>query len=251
MELFKYLFKTQEQAKLAELLWVDKVNASVNELSHLTGFSYSSAHEELQRMKSLNLVKMQRDGKATLYSSALTDVEEEVVKNLFTTTGMENKKRVSFNDFNLPLLGDFSELLTDEQLEPEELLVRAVKLAKKNATLLRVLPLMLKKMGDELNLYQLVYWGKRYGVNRELGFLLDLTAEITKNKKFSKLARQFKDKRWSKPEYFFNSDNNLSGFQAKLTEKNTPELAKKWYLKLNMGLDSFQTLYAKYEMAYN
>jgi len=250
MELFKYLFKTKEYARLAELLWVDKVSGSVNELAHLADLSYSTAHEELQRMKSLGLVKMQRVGKATLYSSALTEVESKVVKNLFSKTNLK-RKTVSFADYNLPLLGDFNELLTDNQLEPEELLVKSVKSAKKNATLLRVLPLMLKKMGAELNLYQLVYWAKRYEVNRELGFLLDLTAALTKNTKFSKLAKQFKDKRWSKPEYFFESDSNLSGFQEQLTEKNTPELAKKWYLKLNMGLDSFQSLYSKYEKAYS
>lgn len=251
MGLFSYLFKNEESARLAELLWVDRVVASVNELSQLSGLSYSTTHEELQKMKSLNLVKMERKGKATLYSSALIEEEVAVVTTIFAKRRMESKKTVSFDDFNMPLLGDFSELLKDEKMEVEELLVKAVKLSKKNATLLRALPLLLKKMGDDLNLHQLVYWAKRYNSNRELGFLLELTAQLTENKKYSRLARQFKDKRWSKPDYYFERDLGLKGFQALVVDRHTPELAKKWYLKLNVGLDSFESFYSKYEEVYN
>lgn len=249
MGFLEFLFKNTESAKLAELLWVEKLEASVNELSHLSGLSYTTTYDELQRMKSLKLVKMKRNGKATYYSSALTDELTAAVKNLFEKVKTGNVKNVSFNEYNLPLLGDYDELLKNDKTSAEELLIKAVKFSKKNATLLRVLPLLVKRMGENLDIHQLEYWSKRYDTHRELGFLLDLTTELTKNKKFSKLARSFKDKRWSKSDYYFEGDRELKGFQAMLVDKNTPDLAKKWYLKLNMGLDSFESFYNKYEKA--
>lgn len=246
MGLFNYLFKNNESAKLAELLWLKKVEASVNELSLLSGLSYSTTHEELQRMKSLNLVKMQRKGKATLYSSALVEAEANVVASIFEKTKGHSKQTFSFDDFNMPLLGDFSEL-QGEKVEAEELLVKAVKLSKKNSSLLRALPLLFKKMGDGLESYQLAYWSKRYDANKEMGFVLDLTGQLTKNKKYSELAKKFRDKRWSKYDYYFERDNELKGFQALAVDGHTPELARKWYLKLNVGLDSFQSFYSKHE----
>lgn len=250
MGLFNYLFKNKESARLVELLWVDKVEASVNELSQLSGLSYSTTHEELQKMKSLDLVKMERSGKATLYSSALPEEEANVLVSLFAKKKEEAKQTVSFDDFEMPLLGDYSEL-QNEKMEVEELLVKAVYLSKKNASLLRALPLLLRKMGDNLDSNQLAYWSKRYETNRELGFLLELTAQLTKNKKYSRLANKFKDKRWAKPDYYFERDFGLKGFQAIAVDRHTPELAKKWYLKLNMGLDSFQSFYSKYEEVYS
>jgi hypothetical protein len=251
MGLLSYLFKNKESVRLVELLWVDKLQASVNELSHLSGLSYSTTHEELQRMKSLGLVKMERSGKATLFSSALADNEADVLVSLFATKKKAGvRKTFSFDDFKMPLLGDYSELQS-EKMEVEELLVKAVHLSKKNASLLRALPLLLRKMGDNFDFNQLAYWSKRYETNRELGFLLELTAQLTKNKKYNKLAKKFKDKRWAKPDFYFESDFELAGFQAIAVDRNTPELAKKWYLKLNMGLDSFQSFYSKYEEVYN
>lgn len=249
MGLLEFLFKNSQSAKLAELLWVEKLEASVNELSHLSGLSYATAYEELQRMKSLKLVKMQKKGKATYYSSALSQELSESVLNLFEKVKTDHKKMVSLDEYNLPLVGEYTELSEGDKTSAEELLVKVVKFSKKNATVLRVLPLLVKKMGDDLDVHQLQYWSKRHDTHRELGFLLELTALLTKNKKFLKLSKNFKDKRWSKCDYYFERDLELQGFQAMLVDKNTPEVAKKWYLKLNMGLDSFQSFYNKHDEA--
>jgi hypothetical protein len=147
---------------------------------------------------------------------------------------------------NLPLVGDFPEFQKERAQSPEELLVKAVALAKKNSSLLRTMPLLVRRLGVGMNGHRLVYWSKRLHVDRELGFLLDLTANLSGEKKYSALARKLKDKRWSKPTFFLEKEAKLKGFQAKLVEQNSSELAKKWFLKMNMGLDSFESMFAKF-----
>ena len=156
------------------------------------------------------------------------------------------KPLADFEAMNFPLLGEFPELYKEKAQSQEELLVKAVHLSKKNAILLRVLPLLVKNLENELDEDHLVFWSKRLHVDRELGFVLELTAQLSGNKKFTKLAKKLKDKRWNKLNAFFEKEKDLTGFQAKLVEENTPKLAKKWFLKLNMGLDSFKSHYIKF-----
>lgn len=247
MGLPSFIFKTDDHRRLAELLWADGLAASIHEFSQMSGLPYATAHDLLQKMEKMGLVQKTKHGRAILFSSKLASQDLKLLKTLLGTTKSTKRKFLSaFPEMNLPLVGDFPELQKEKAQSIEELLVKVVVLAKKNASLLRTLPLLVKRLGEKLRVHQLTYWSKRHHVDRELGFVLDLTAELSKNKKFSLLARQLKDKRWSKQTFFFEKENGLKGFQAKLTEQNTPDLAKKWFLKLNMGLDSFESTYSKF-----
>ena len=97
-----------------------------------------------------------------------------------------------------------------------------------------------------MNSEELLYWARLHHVDREVGFVLELTAHLSRNNKYAKLAKRLKDNRWNKPVFFSNSDKNLGKFQENLLSMNTPALAKKWFLKMNVGLDSFESVYAKF-----
>lgn len=247
MGLLDFLFKTEAHRKLAELLWTGGLTASVHEFSLLSGLPYATTYELLHKMLSMGLVQKAQKGRATLFSSKLSSEQMNVFKALMGKTDVgEEKSLTEFSEMDLPLVGDFSELRNEKAKNVDELLVKTVLLAKKDSTLLRVLPLLVNRLGAKLNEQQLGYWSKQYHVDREVGFALDLTAKLSGEKRYSTLAKKLKDKRWSKPSFFLKSEEGLSGFRAKLVDENTPELAKKWFLKMNVGLDSFESIFAKY-----
>ncbi len=247
MGLLGLLFKTNAHRRLGELLWVEGLTASVHELSQMSDLPYATAHALLKKMEKMGLVQKEFQGRSTLFSSKLSSEELKPLKLLLGTAEFGKKKSLSdFSEMDLPLVGDFPEFKSETAQSAEELLVKVVLLAKKNSSLLRALPLLVRRLGPDLNFPQLAYWSKRHQVDRELGFVLDLTAELSKNKKFAAKARRLRDKRWSKYSFFLEREQELEGFQAKVIEQNTPELARKWFLKMNMGLDSFRTQYFKF-----
>lgn len=246
MKLAAFLFKTDRHQKLAELLWVDGLTASVHELALMSGLPYATAHGLLQKLLKMGLVEKTKQGRATLFSSNLSSEEVKSLKVLTSNTESKKKSLSDFEELDLPLVGEFREFRIEKAQTLEELLVKTVSLSKKNSTLLRVLPLLVHRLGPHLLHHQLAFWSKRHHVDRELGFVLDLTAELSGETRFSTLAKKFKDKRWNKPQPFLESEKGLSGFQKMLVEENTPALAKKWFLKMNMGLDSFESHYRKF-----
>lgn len=248
MRLPDFFFKSNEHRKLAELLWTEGDEASVRELSLMAGLSYATAYEELQRMEKMGLVKGQAVGKATLFSSNLSEAEKKVFAALVGGQSVKAGKKLSarLQELGLPMVGDLSSLGDEVVADDEELVVKAVSLAKQNPTLARSLPVVLVTVLPNVNPHRLLYWAKRYKVKRELGFFVALTAHLSKEPALKKLAKLFFDKRWSKPQYFLTAEENAKGFQAKLVEQNTPSLAKTWKLKMNLGLDSFESLFNKF-----
>jgi len=249
MKLLDFLFKTNEHRNLAELLWVEGIEASERELSLMAGLSYATAHEELHRMEKMGLVKRRVEGKATLFSSNLTEGEQKAFSSLVEgPLKKKSSKGVSdrLRELGLPMMGDLLDLNSETVHGDEELVVKAVCMAKENPTLARSLPVVLVNLLPNVNSHRLHFWAKRNKVKRELGFFVALTAHLSKEPALKKLSKLFYDKRWSKPEYFLTAEKDVRGFQAKLVENNTPPLAKAWKLKMNLGLDSFESLFSKF-----
>lgn len=244
MKLAALLLKTDQHRKLFGLLWEKNLTASVREFSLMSGLPYATAYDVFLKLKKMGLVQKKKAGRATLYSAFGTSDEVELLKQLLNKEAKSTLEE--YNEMNLPLVGEFTELNQEKAQSKEELLVKVVYFAKKKSSLLRTLPLLVHRLGTDLDKNQLAYWAKKYHVDRELGFVLELTGHLTHEKKFTSLAYKFKDHRWSKPVAFLENESNLKGFQAQLVESNTPDLAKKWYLKLNMGIDSFASHYAKF-----
>ena len=250
MRLLDFFFKTSEHKKLGELLWVERTEGSMRELSLMAGLSYATAYEELHRMKKMGLVKKRKKGNATLFSSNLSEKEQKLFAALVDDSPKEKTPTsVSsrLQELGLPMVGDLSDLERETVLSDEELVVKAVCLAKENPTLARSLPVAFVKVLPNLSPHRLHFWAKKMKVKRELGFFVALTAQLSNKPALKRLSRSFYDKRWSRSEYFLTSEKDVRGFQAKLVERNTPALAKAWKLKMNLGLDSFESLFNKFE----
>jgi DNA-binding transcriptional ArsR family regulator len=247
MGLLRFLFKTEHHRVLAELIWRQGMSGSVHEFSQMSGLPYATAHALFQKLKGMGLIRSVRKGRSWVFSSNLRDDELKSLLSLLKTNRESTIfAREGIIDMDIPIVGPSKNLRGLKAKSKEEFLARATALAKKNATLLRVLPVLTYRLGHELKATHLLYWARHMRVERELGFVLELTAILTKQKKFLQLAGSLKDGRWKRPIFFFRPSQPFQKFEARLTEINTPNLARRWFLKMNIEMDSFTSTFSKF-----
>jgi hypothetical protein len=126
----------------------------------------------------------------------------------------------------------------------EEALPLALRLARTNATLLRVLPLVLARNASTLDGLRLLERTRDAGQEAEMGFLLELSAELTGHANLAQLASSLEGARQGPPRYFFAPRSERD---RRLVELGTAPVARRWGLLLNMPEDSFRSLLAKHD----
>jgi hypothetical protein len=144
-----------------------------------------------------------------------------------------------------PLLrGDISSAHRGE-MALDELAMHAVRVAPQDASLTRALPVFLWRNRSRLDLAALGRMARRAGQSRTIGFFLDLTAELSGDRSFRLAAEDLRPSRSLRNTLFFRSSTS-SSFARQAAERNTPAVARRWGLLMNMPLDSFQTLFDKF-----
>jgi hypothetical protein len=83
--------------------------------------------------------------------------------------------------------------------------------------------------------------GKRR--ERTLGFFLDLAARLSGDRRLRAAAAALRS---SSPHQSTNFFTNRQGALARaLSEQNTPAVARFWGYRMNMGMDVFESMFAK------
>jgi len=125
----------------------------------------------------------------------------------------------------------------------EKALPRALRLARADATLLRVLPLVLARNSTGLDSAELKKAAQLSAQEAALGFLLELTADLAGKPSLGRLATLFEHARNQEPTYFFEPRGERD---RKLMQLRTPEVARRWGFFLNMPKDDFSSLLKKH-----
>jgi transcriptional regulator with XRE-family HTH domain len=123
----------------------------------------------------------------------------------------------------------------------EAVLSRALDLAHRDATVARALPVVFMRQRRNLNFEELRRRARRENQARTLGFFLDLTSRLTGDAALKEAAKPLRPKHLPVEDFF----KTRSHLERTLAEANTPDVARDWGYRLNMGLDSFEALLAK------
>ena len=253
--LFDYLVTSKTRRNLLLLLVRDMVEGSVSDLARLCDASYSNVFEELEEMKKEGLVSCKFLGRAKVFKLDVDKERLQLLRNLMNLKESdlepveENNKLKNDEDvlkYHLSELGSpvYSTYEGKVFLSPEESLARGVLLSKKDAVLLRTLPIVMWKNRNDLDFDLLLMYARKLKVKKETGFLLNLTGKLTGNAKLKMKSVDFFDNRNTKFESYFLGKRSKS--QKKLEELNTPLLAKKWKLNINMDLENFDNFLNKH-----
>ena len=126
----------------------------------------------------------------------------------------------------------------------EAALADGLVLAHRDATLTRTLPLVLWRQRNSFNLDRLVAQASRRGERFSLGFFLELAGLLGHEPTLVQAARRLQDRRRTAVRLFFARE--LHPFAMALVRRNTPQVPRRWGYLMNMGVDSFRTLFDKF-----
>jgi hypothetical protein len=115
--------------------------------------------------------------------------------------------------------------------------------AHREASVARVLPFVFARLASRLNLDVLRQRAKAVDLKHTVGFMLDVAGQLGGNRELSQESVRFRDRRLSRNRAFFVGETRRS---RALAEKRSPALARRWGWRMNMGLDSFASVFEKF-----
>lgn len=245
-KLVEELVQSPARTGLLRLLLQARVTASMRELALRCGLSHQAVRKEVDHLERMGLISVRASGPSHLVSAnwdhpahphllALLDLEAESPSH----EADDAKIREALAAFGSPLL----EVAPRSHWSLEETIVRAIKVARRNATILRVIPVVLAKHRRDLDFKSLLDLACEHQVKAELGMLLELVSDLIGDKSLAGLLGRLRDHRRSAWRYFPEA---RSRFEAELAARNAPEVARRWHFHSNMSVDSYRSLLSKH-----
>jgi hypothetical protein len=248
--LLSYLVTSRARRELLRVLWADDAEGSVSEVARLARVSFAAAHRELEAMRAEGLALSARVGAMAAYRADRRHPQAALVRRLLeqgTASPMPSplhaqKVRSWLAAAGAPLM--VSEAASAQMPGTEEVLAEGLRLSHDDATVALVLPLALWRQWDHLDQARLVHEAARRDELQSLGFFLELTAQLAGDPRPKALARGLRDRRRKRTRPFFTgSHGRMATAEAR---RRTPPVARRWGYLMNMGLDSFESAFAKH-----
>jgi hypothetical protein len=213
--------------------------------------SFASAHRELAAMRWEGLASAERSGTALLYRAERRYLQADLVRRLLKEQGVRSSSRplADGDTVRARLAAAGAPLLASRhprgRVPPlEEVLAQAVALSHEDATVARVLPLVLWRHRDRLDHGRLVRAATRRNERQALGFFLELTGLLAEDPRLASFSEPLRDRRRTRPRPFFARAQGRMALA--LARKRTPALARKWGYLMNMDLESFAAAFGKH-----
>jgi hypothetical protein len=249
--LLRYLVPSRARRNLLRLLWAEETGGSVSELARKAGVGFASAHRELAAMRAEGLARAERAGAELVYRANPDYREagpvrrllgEEMASSASSLVADSEEVRGWLAAAGAPLL--VSRRSRGRRPPLEEVLAGSLVLSHEDATVARVLPLVLWRHRDRLDHDRLVRDATRRNERQALGFFLELTGLLAGDPRLASLAEPLRDRRRTRPRPFFARAQGRMALA--LARKRTPALARKWGYLMNMDLESFASAFGKH-----
>lgn len=253
--LLNYFATSRARRELLRVLWGEKTEGSVSELARRAQVSFAATHRELDAMRAAGLAACERRGSRLVYHADRSHPQAALVARLVRnataprsaapSTRHDERVRGWLAAAGAPLL--VKRPAPARQPGIEDVVAEGLALAHRDATVARVLPLVLWQQRARLDLPQLVVSATRLDERQALGFFLELTGRLGGDPRLAAAARRLRDKRRSRVRPFFAKPQGRFALAA--TRRNTPRLAREWGYLMNVGLDSFASAFSKHALA--
>ncbi len=177
--MLKYLVKGSAKRRLFRLVWGQDASGNVSELARLAQVAFSGAYRELDAMHQAGLACVERVGAELVYRANHEHPNAELLRRLATSAEEGGQQAAPEHDAHLRAwLADLGAPLgaaTAHGRRPplEEVLASGLSLAHRDSTVARVLPLVLWRQRDELDLERLRREATRRNEGPALGYFLE------------------------------------------------------------------------------
>lgn len=257
--LLRYLAKSKARRELLRLLWAKDAQGSVSELARLARVPFSAAHRELEEMREAGLAWCERVGKRLVYRADTSSPSAAALRGLLEADANQGSpaERAPSQPGDAVVRGwlrDVGAPLVEAQSGPsapmpslEEALACGLELAHRDPTVTLVLPVVLWRQRQSVQLERLAQEATRQNERHTLGFFLEMTARLSGDhqlRRFAAVARKQRDPRRHRRRLFFVGHHGR--FAREAAKINTPPVALSWGFEMNMPLESFQSAFVKH-----
>ena len=248
--MLRYLVKGTTRRELLRLLWGLREEGSVSTLARRAGVSFSAAHRELEMMRSAGLAVSRRVGSEVQYRAASDHPYARLLAELASVPDHQDRPAGEVRDAEVrSWLAEAGAPLgapppTTPAPSLEEVLAEAVVLSHRDSTVARVLPAVLWKRRQDVDLDRLALEATRRDERQALGYLLELAGRLGGDTRLVETAQGLNDGRRRKARLYFAGAHGR--YQLAATRRNTPPEALRWGYLMNVGLDSFKSTFDKF-----
>ena len=248
--MLEYLVKGRARRELFRLLWGKGVRANVSELARLAKVSFSAAHRELEAMRRAGLARAERSGPELVYRAEAQHPQAGLLRQLAAAPQDTATKTQAPRDDDVRgwLASVGAPFTAPEPKQPapsvERVLAEALTLSHRDATVARVLPLVLWRQRRHLDLDRLTEYATRRDEQQALGYFLELAGRLGADEHLLRAARRLRDKRRKRVRMFFEGPHGPRSLA--MTRQKTPKEALRWGFLMNMGLDSYRSTFEKF-----
>ena len=243
MEVLDYLVTSKVRRRLLLLLWAENKRGSVAELAELAGVAFASAHTELKAMQRVQFVSTSHEDGKEVFAANSAYPEAALLRALVAdrpvapVNAADELLKESLVALGAPLRGVRSrEVPESEQMS---VLVRGSALARRDAVVARCTPLCFWKRRATIDMKALGELAVTAEDKHTVGFFLELAGELGGDRRLGGLAETLRDGRMTAVRDFFMTSARREVF------RDFP-LAAKWGFRMNMDLEAFRSLFAKF-----
>jgi hypothetical protein len=245
-----YLVQGRARRELFRLLWGQGASGNVSDLSRRAKVTFSAAHRELEAMRAAGLARAERTSTELVYRAERDHPRARLLRELARAPFQAGSEVRTDHDDEVRgwLAAAGAPLGVPRPKTPppnlEEGVAEALVLSHRDATVARVLPLVLWRQRDRLDMERLVSEASHRDERSTLGYFLELAGQLGGDSALVHAARRLHDRRRTKVRPFFVGP--LGPHAAAAARRNTPKEALRWGYVMNMGLDSFRTIFEKF-----
>jgi hypothetical protein len=252
--MLSYLVTSRVRRQLLDSLWSRGAQGSVTELARRSRVSFAAAYNELEGMRAAGLALSERRGNRVLYRANEQEPRAHLLRQLLAdarTYRTASEERSSTDRVRSALVAAGAPLgaapLEDTAPELEETVVEGVALAHEDATVARVMPVVVWRQRQRLDLDKLVALATRRNERQATGYFLELTGRLGGDQRLTATAKRLRDKRRSRLQMFFVGPRGPMA--VKTARSKTTPLARSWGFLMNMDHNSFASAFAKHAMS--
>ncbi len=247
-----YLVTSKARRRLLLLLWVEGAHGSASALADRAGVGFASAYRELQAMRRLDLVSTQREGGALAFAANQAHPMADTLVKLLSPTSLtptldpnDAEVRSQLAALGAPVLAEHRKTARGGSVE--ETLVDGVVLAHRDPAVARAMPVTFFRQRDQVDPDRLLELARDRAEKAAVGMFLDLTTEVSGDRRFAGWARKLRDRRvHTRRPFFYTRGAALRGKQLR---DSSPALAHRWGYRFDLALDDLQSMFDKAKRA--
>lgn len=236
---------------LLELLWRHGTAGTASELAKRGKISFAAAYRELKRLLAFGLVTRTVVDQRDVYQAATEHPDADLLRRLVAAPRTARapdgpaddttRRRARTLGAPLALAGE-----PVPEGQREQAVVDAVQLARRDATLAKVLPIMLWHQRGALDLDRLAARASHANASHVLGFIAAVTAHLSGDRALATWAEGLRDHRARGQRAFFELPAS-SPLRAAST--NMPARVRRWGFTQDFHFDEARATFDKFHRA--